>query len=121
MNLVKETLRFEKKRDPKTALGINPHFIENIEKTDEDEYSYKTNMDFLSKFLKKVMPSITDNELQRFYAFTWQDEILKDIPFSYFIRNDLDAIQDYCESAIRKIGKYWLQLHSDDAMRRGMA
>lgn len=113
--------KFKKESDPIKDMGIGVGLIYDIEKIkeDEDSYNFTINISAVKEFLRKHMPKITDNEIDRFMAYEL-DEIIKQAPITFFRENNEKALDRYIKNRILNISPYWLGIHGDEAMRKGM-
>jgi hypothetical protein len=116
---IKESLyeRFEEDSDPITDMGIGmDHYVYNIEKEGFDSYNFETNNEKIAKFIKKCIPDISKNEIERFVAFTMSD-IYDNIDADYFELGDLDKLDQQIGRAIIHHSRSWMGRHSDQAMK----
>jgi len=115
---VKESVSFERYRDPKEALGLKLHFLYNIEYDPETEgFSYEQNNEAIGKYIKTLIPEISDNEIDRFISFTIEGYINDVIPISLFENKDEQLIEEYLMALIKRESSHWMKIHSDKAMR----
>ena len=111
---------FKEESDPIKDMGIGmDHYIYNIEKEGYDSYNFNTNNEKIAKFIKKCIPEISENEIERFMAFTLSD-IYDNIDADYFELNDLDRLDQQIAAAIKQESRNWMSMHSDKAMKSFM-
>lgn len=91
-------------------------YIYNIRAGDDDGFDYDLNVKAIKKLVLKYMPTITKNELERFFAFE-VEEIINDISILDFEENKISNINKSFESKVKKMSEYWLSINGDKAMR----
>lgn len=94
------------------------YFLTNIRPDPEEKDTYLFNIDYekLIPYIKELIPSISENEMNRFLAFEI-DEIIEKISDFRFEKNDLDWINGQLKSGIQSVAPHWMGMHSDKAMR----
>jgi len=99
-------------------MGIGINSIYNIEKN-PGEITFKVNHNKVHTLIRKYIKGINDNEIERFMAFQFNN-IIDEIPTSYFRNKNYKAIDKYIEQGIKNHSSSWMQLHSDEAIKRGL-
>lgn len=111
---------FKEESDPIKDMGIGTdHYIYGIEKEGYDSYNFNINTEKLIKYIKKCIPEISENEIERFLAFT-MEEIYDSIDGDYFELNDLKRLDQQIERAIMQESRTWMKIHSDHVMKNMM-
>jgi len=99
-------------------IGEDHHYIFNIA-IEDMEITFNTNTKKLITLIRKNIPSISENELDRFFAFTMHD-IYNKIPDRFFETNNLKEIDNIIEYNVKDYSYSWMGMHSDNAMRTMM-
>jgi methionyl-tRNA synthetase len=116
--LVRESISFERGISPKKAMdiGMGNIWIYDIETYDDGGYSFRTNNKEIMHWIKSVIPNISDNEIDRFMAFTMQD-IYDKLPDYLLDKKAEKELTDIIKNEIRGYSSSWMGIHSDKAMR----
>ena len=91
-------------------------FIYNIKQNDNGEFEFEQNNEQIIKLIKQNIPEISDNEIDRFMAFTFQD-IIDNIPDYFYKQDDKQKINRLIKSEIYKASKHWMGMNSDRVMK----
>jgi len=112
-----ETQNFERGISPKKAMdiGMGEIWIYDIEANDQGGYSFRTNNEEIIRWIKSVIPSISDNEIDRFLSFTMQD-IYNRLPAYLLDKKAEKELTDFIKNEIRGYSGSWMGMHSDKAM-----
>jgi len=113
--------KFTEKSDPIKDMGVGVGLVYDIRENPEEEgeYLFKTNNEEIKKLIRKYIHGISDNELDRFWAFTLKD-IYEKIPIRYFEKRNYKEIDKYIEQDIQSWERSWMGMHSDKAMKSMM-
>jgi len=113
--------KFQEKSDPIKDMGIGAHLIYDItdDENDPENFNFKFEIDAVVALIKKYIKGISDNEINRFWAFQLQD-IINEIPTKYFENKDYAELDKYIERGIQSWERSWMGMHSDKAMRSMM-
>lgn len=115
---VKESINFERGQEPKDAMGTGIRTIIYDIKEDMLNYGYTINRSLISSILKKEIPSITNNEIDRYIEFEFEKVVTENTVISWFEENKLQKIHDSIVRGIRLTCLDWYKLHSDEAMKQ---
>ena len=109
---------FKRGLDPRKAMGtgLGGILIYNI-REENDEYIFSVDNEAIEKYIKKCIPSISKNEIDRFCAFTLQD-IYDSLSLIDLKNKDEKALTDFIRQQIESRSRYWIGMHSDKAMNR---
>jgi hypothetical protein len=109
--------KFSEESDPIKDMSIGyPHFLYDIKKDHNGDYSFHVNIEKIIPIIKKNNPGISKNEIERFLAFS-MDRIYQHIPNYYFETNNLKTIDALIERGIEDESQGWMGMHSDKAMK----
>jgi hypothetical protein len=114
-----ESLDFERGQDPKKAMeiGWGDLLIRNITGDDDEGWSFDVNNKEIENILAKNMPTINDNEVNRFFHSTLK-EIIDHVSVIDFRKKDYKNITSFIKREIESNSRWWMDLHSDAAMRQ---
>jgi hypothetical protein len=117
---INETIKHLKPRSEEEINTLS-QFINNIKPESNDKYcnsfTFNQNIKNIIECIKKNIRGISDNEVDRFIAFTLQD-IYDEIPDYYFREKNLEKINQYIEREIQSYSNSWMSMHSDNAIRK---
>jgi len=113
--------KFIEDSDPIEDMGIGRGLIYDIRENPNEEGSYffKTNNEKIKNLIRKYIQGISDNELNRFWAFTLND-IYDKIPMTYFENKNYKKIDKYIEQSIQAWSPLWMSMHGDKAIKKGI-
>jgi len=104
---------------PKNVEDFKDRLLLTDIKDDGDEITFTWNYDLLKAFLRKTISGINSNEIERYLVFE-MERILENIPDSYFVEGNEYKIHNRIKMDIERSSSWWLSLHGDDVMRKGL-